>query len=56
MNETKQILKAMELQRNGHFEEAARRFQDLGNKIRDPREKEQFWKQARECRRIRDID
>lgn len=55
MNDTKEILRAIELQRNGRMIEAARKFERLGSKNRDPREKEQLWKQSRQCRELWEI-
>jgi len=48
----KDIYKAMELQRNGHYGRAAAIFQKEANKERPIKEKEELWKQAERCRDI----
>lgn len=52
----KTIMEAIRLANNGHHYQAASKYQDAGNQVRNPAEKKLLWDAAKRHRRIHESD
>ena len=52
----KTIMEAVRLQNSGHHTQAAYKFREAGNQIRNPAEKRELWDAADRARRIAQSD
>lgn len=50
------IIRAVKAANSGHHLEAAHLYQDAGNQVRNPEEKEELWKAAERHREIHNSD
>lgn len=55
-SDSRRLIKAAELARAGHHNQAAKIYHDMGNEVRNPREKSSLWKTASDMRRRADRD
>ena len=45
------LIEAADLSRNGHHTQAAHIYHDMGNEVRNPKEKKQLWELAKDSRK-----